>query len=149
MVAFGAILALVSVFSSSTLAHPLHRRDHGHDEHHTRDLRIVGTSMSTIWKRQAVPGSEFQVLVDGNKAFKDEAGTKELLTTLTNEGQGMISVNNSTNAYTDTLDTAPPFMFLGCSDSRVSEGTVFKTKPGTLFTQRNIANQFQPTDPNS
>ena len=40
-------------------------------------------------------------------------------------------------------------MFLGCSDSRVSEGTVFRAQPGTLFTQRNIANQYNPTDPNA
>lgn len=37
-------------------------------------------------------------------------------------------------------------MFIGCSDSRVSEGTVFNAKPGTFFTERNIANQFHSTD---
>jgi len=40
-------------------------------------------------------------------------------------------------------------MFLGCSDSRVSEGTVFNAKPGTFFTERNIANQFHATDANA
>lgn len=40
-------------------------------------------------------------------------------------------------------------MFIGCSDSRVSEGTIFSARPGTLFTERNIANQFFPTDPNT
>ena len=62
----------------------------------------------------------------------------------------------------------PPFMYLGCSDSRysrsfslvssnwsvacsigVSEGTVFSAKPGTFFAERNIANQFSETDPNA
>lgn len=95
MVAFGAILALVSVASSSSFAHPLHGRDHGQDDHHTRDLRIVGTSMSTMWKRQAEPGSEFRALVDGNKAFRDEAGTKELLATLTNQFQGKTPITHS------------------------------------------------------
>ncbi|KAF6764094.1 carbonic anhydrase [Ephemerocybe angulata] len=121
MVAFGFLFALAA--ASSTLAHPIHH-------HQDRDLRIVGSSMSTIWKRQAVPGSEFSVLVDGNKAFKDSTDSA-LLKKLADEGQ------------------APPFMFIGCSDSRVSEGTVFQAKPGTLFTERNIANQFQPTDPNA
>ena len=35
------------------------------------------------------------------------------------------------------------------SDSRVSEGTIFSAPPGALFTQRNIANQFQPIDNNA
>ena len=40
----------------------------------------------------------------------------------------------------------PPFMYLGCADSRVSEGTIFNAKPGTLLVQRNIANQFLSLD---
>lgn len=40
-------------------------------------------------------------------------------------------------------------MFIGCSDSRVSEGTVFNALPGTMFTERNIANQFQSNDQNA
>ncbi len=40
-------------------------------------------------------------------------------------------------------------MFIGCSDSRVSEGTVFNANPGTLFTERNIANQFVAEDANA
>jgi carbonic anhydrase len=43
----------------------------------------------------------------------------------------------------------PEYLFLGCSDSRVSEGTIFSAPPGALFTQRNIANQFQPVDNNA
>ncbi|KAL4256938.1 Carbonic anhydrase [Pleurotus pulmonarius] len=91
--------------------------------------------------RDAVPGiqtreipSEFQALFDGNQQFRTSIASSQqpnLLKTLTDEGQ------------------APPFMFLGCSDSRVSEGTVFSAKPGTLFSQRNIANQFHHTDANT
>ncbi|KAF9496345.1 carbonic anhydrase, partial [Pleurotus eryngii] len=44
---------------------------------------------------------------------------------------------------------APPFMFLGCSDSRVSEGTIFHSLPGELFAERNIANQFRESDTNA
>jgi carbonic anhydrase len=43
----------------------------------------------------------------------------------------------------------PPYLFLGCSDSRVSEGTIFSAAPGALFTQRNFGNQFQPADNNA
>jgi len=35
------------------------------------------------------------------------------------------------------------------SDSRVSEGTVFGAAPGSLFTERNIANRFVSNDINS
>ncbi|KAJ2914447.1 hypothetical protein MD484_g5975, partial [Candolleomyces efflorescens] len=47
---------------------------------------------------------------------------------------------------TSALAFAP--ITLWCSDSRVSEGTVFKAQPGTLFTERNIANRFSPDDLN-
>ncbi|KAG9019289.1 hypothetical protein FRB90_004296 [Tulasnella sp. 427] len=43
----------------------------------------------------------------------------------------------------------PTFEFIGCSDSRVSEGTIFDAKPGTFFTQRNIANQYSMSDTNA
>ncbi|KXN86497.1 Carbonic anhydrase [Leucoagaricus sp. SymC.cos] len=49
----------------------------------------------------------------------------------------------------DSTASVPSSMFIGCSDSRVSEGTVFNAQPGTLFTERNIANQFHTTDPNT
>ncbi|KAK0184965.1 carbonic anhydrase [Armillaria mellea] len=43
----------------------------------------------------------------------------------------------------------PEFMFLGCSDSRVSEGTIFDALPGMLFAERNIANQYSENDRNT
>ncbi|KAJ7600027.1 carbonic anhydrase [Mycena floridula] len=77
--------------------------------------------------------NEFDVLVQGNQQFRTEIESTNavLLSTLAKDGQ------------------SPPFMFLGCSDSRVSEGTVFNANPGTLFTERNIANQFRSSDNNA
>jgi len=40
----------------------------------------------------------------------------------------------------------PGVLYLGCVDSRVSEGTVFDALPGTIFATRNIANQFHSDD---
>jgi len=78
-------------------------------------------------------GSELQLLFEGNKQFKANMNRTEpgSMKTLAKDGQ------------------KPPFLFLGCSDSRVSEGTIFNAKPGTLFAERNIANQFHASDLNS
>ncbi|KAK0488418.1 carbonic anhydrase [Armillaria novae-zelandiae] len=43
----------------------------------------------------------------------------------------------------------PEFLFLGCSDSRVSEGTIFNALPGMMFAERNIANQYNENDRNT
>ncbi|KAJ8482837.1 hypothetical protein ONZ45_g14812 [Pleurotus djamor] len=42
----------------------------------------------------------------------------------------------------------PSFMFLGCSDSRVSEGNIFNTQPGVIFAGRNVAAQYVEEDDN-
>ncbi|KAF8652375.1 hypothetical protein AX16_004403 [Volvariella volvacea WC 439] len=119
---FASLLILALVAISSTLAHPIHQE--------AREVRIIGRTQSA---KRAVNAPELQLLADGNKKFREtvEADDPGLLSRLTAEGQ------------------APPFMFLGCADSRVSEGTIFHAKPGTLFTQRNIANQFIHTDANA
>ncbi|KAF8735091.1 hypothetical protein AX14_002762 [Amanita brunnescens Koide BX004] len=41
---------------------------------------------------------------------------------------------------------SPPFAMFQCSDSRLSEQAIFNTKPGTIFTTRNIANVFTEDD---
>lgn len=80
-------------------------------------------------RRQSDPSaSDFDVLFKGNQAFRQE--DPKLLEDLALNGQH------------------PPFLFIGCSDSRVSEGTVFDANPGTFFAERNIANQYDALDPN-
>lgn len=41
---------------------------------------------------------------------------------------------------------APQFFFIGCCDSRVPAEILTGSKPGEVFTHRNIANQAHPTD---
>lgn len=43
---------------------------------------------------------------------------------------------------------APPFLYIGCSDSRIPIDTLTQTEPGELFIHRNIANQISLTDMN-
>jgi carbonic anhydrase len=52
--------------------------------------------------------------------------------------------------YFETLSEyqAPPFLYIGCSDSRVPIDTYTQTEPGELFIHRNIANQVSLTDMN-
>ncbi|KAH6912554.1 carbonic anhydrase [Coprinopsis sp. MPI-PUGE-AT-0042] len=72
--------------------------------------------------------ADFDILYAGNQAFR--VAEADLITKLAVEGQ------------------APPFLFLGCADSRISEGTIFDAPPGTFFTERNIANQYSGGDIN-
>lgn len=43
----------------------------------------------------------------------------------------------------------PEFLYIGCSDSRVTAEDLMGLKPGEIFVHRNIANQVIPTDCNS
>ncbi|TDM00424.1 MAG: carbonic anhydrase [Flavobacteriaceae bacterium] len=43
---------------------------------------------------------------------------------------------------------SPEFLYIGCSDSRVTAEDLMGLKPGEVFIHRNIANQVIPTDNN-
>ncbi|KAK2459525.1 hypothetical protein APHAL10511_008467 [Amanita phalloides] len=72
----------------------------------------------------------FESLFKGNQQYTNDMATRHpnLLQQLAREGQ------------------FPPFAMFLCSDSRLSEQAIFSTKPGTIFTSRNIANVFIEDD---
>ncbi|KAL4259092.1 Carbonic anhydrase [Pleurotus pulmonarius] len=90
-------------------------------------------SLQAVESTSFAQNSDIQHLLAGNAKFRAE---------INEEHPGFL--NSSGNSA-----QAPPFMFLGCSDSRVSEGTIFHSLPGELFAERNIANQFRESDTNA
>ena len=54
------------------------------------------------------------------------------------------------STYFDVLASGqkPPYLYIGCSDSRLALTRFTGTEPGELFVHRNIANQVSLTDIN-
>ncbi|KAF8889467.1 carbonic anhydrase [Mucidula mucida] len=77
--------------------------------------------------------SPWDVLYDGHESFIEEMDT---------EHPGMFEEQTVNGQH-------PAFVVLACSDSRVAPETVFDTLPGTIFSERSIANQFREDDLNS
>ncbi len=57
---------------------------------------------------------------------------------------------NSDPAYFEKLSTGqhPEYLYIGCSDSRVTAEELMGLQPGEIFVHRNVANQVIPTDNN-
>lgn len=73
----------------------------------------------------------------------------EVLQSLLDRNQGWAShfAEKSPERLTATSKgQAPKVCWIGCSDSRVPEGSVCQTYPGEIFTIRNVANQWRQED---
>ncbi|KAF5311140.1 hypothetical protein D9619_008059 [Psilocybe cf. subviscida] len=80
-------------------------------------------------ENQMNPSMELRWLEEGNKDFKNHINTFH------------------PGLFEKTAEAQhPPFLIIGCADSRVSEATVFSMLPGSVFASRNVANQFHSSD---
>lgn len=129
--------AVIPAFSLPAPSLPRHvfSRDNQGDDNNTQGDGNSTTSQNVVYLNDtAARFPDLVYLAEGNQDFRSavaNSSNPNLLQDLTTNGQH------------------PEYLFLGCSDSRVSEGTIFSAPPGAFFTQRNIANQFQPTDNNA
>ncbi|KAF5326373.1 hypothetical protein D9611_000005 [Ephemerocybe angulata] len=65
-------------------------------------------------------------LYDGNKRFRNTAGKRSVVKRLVEE--------------------PPSFMFLGCTDNRLTPASIFQAPVGSIITQNNIGNQYSKKD---
>src|SRR5882724_2703529 len=70
-------------------------------------------------------------LLEGNRRFVDDEFNKNL-----------------TYYKTIAAGQTPKVLWIGCSDSRVSEDVITGSKPGTMFVHRNVANIVSFNDVN-
>ncbi|KIO33564.1 hypothetical protein M407DRAFT_231674 [Tulasnella calospora MUT 4182] len=86
------------------------------------------------------------------EAAAQEAAQQALVQLVQGHSNFVTTINKESPGLLEQLEKdgqSPAFEFIGCSDSRVSEGTIFDAEPGTFFTQRNIANQYSMSDSNA
>lgn len=130
-----AVIPAFSLPAPSLPRHVFSTRDDQGGDNSTQGDGNSTTSQNVVYLNDtATRFPDLVYLAEGNQDFRSavaNSSNPNLLQDLTANGQH------------------PEYLFLGCSDSRVSEGTIFSAPPGALFTQRNIANQFQPTDNNA
>lgn len=91
---------------------------------------------------------------DVNFDFSDSMGEvnpllSDVLTSLLERNQKFASdLDRDHRELLKTLSKGqkPTVCWIGCSDSRVPEGSVCQTYPGEIFTIRNVANQWNEKD---
>ncbi len=72
---------------------------------------------------------------------------KDLLNNNKNWAQQQLEINPQVFEIL-SQSQKPPFLYIGCSDSRMPLDTYTQTRPGEMFVHRNIANQISLTDMN-
>ncbi len=89
-------------------------------------------------------------MVGVSTACETESGSQDLMTMLKhrNEDWAASVLRTTPNFFQDHFDNGqkPDFLWIGCSDSRTTETTIFDQRPGTFFALRNVANQLLPSD---
>ncbi|KAF7422325.1 hypothetical protein PC9H_010481 [Pleurotus ostreatus] len=110
----------------------------------------LGLSCFLLCALFVLPGQSHVLFQDGGKGANKLAAPKTVKGLLNSEkkfGQHLEKANPGF-LQQSAASQNPTFMLLGCSDSRVSEGTIFHTQPGIMFAGRNVAAQYYDDDTN-
>lgn len=154
--------AVTHVFSLPTSSSNVLARDNQEDENSTQGNG--NNSTVTSLNDTATRFPDLAYLAEGNQAFRsavENSSDPNLLKVLATDGQHpeylflgcrfVIPSPHTPLSRQISFSVTDPYVatYVSISDSRVSEGTIFSAPPGALFSQRNIANQFQPIDNNA
>jgi len=102
----------------------------------------------SLFSAQAAFAYPFHDSAPGTIATRANSASRGDLRTLFNGHKRFKSKSKSQVAKL-AAKQAPPFLYLGCADSRTPESSIFDAPLGTVFTHRNIANQFDTKDTNA
>lgn len=101
-----------------------------------------GGSTARIASEAAVnPGyTTLDSLFEGNRRFRDVASAAAARRT----GRGKKRAADS--VVEQFTEDSPSFMFLGCTDNRLTPASIFQSPIGSIITQNNIGNQYSSKD---
>jgi carbonic anhydrase len=102
-----------------------------------------GEGGSGLTASEAAVGSGYSSLnslFEGNQRFRD------VVTTVAARKSGRGKKRATASVVEQFTEDSPSFMFLGCTDNRLTPASIFQAPIGSVLTQNNIGNQYSSKD---
>jgi len=99
---------------------------------------VSASPFQSIPTTSGLATSRGQILFDTPRNSTDFRGLQQL-----HEGNQKFGESLATRM----VQQDPGFMFIGCTDNRLSPSTIFSATPGSIITHNNIGNQYSSKDP--